>query len=503
MKKFFLTLAAIFTLSGMFAQIDREVVLIEVATGTWCGWCQSVAKAVDKLHENGDPVAPIEYHSSDAFSNTYSDDRNDNYYKVSLFPTTHFDGSYNEYLGGSNQDLYPTFQGIVNTRMGIQTPFKMEITGTNDGDDYSITVKVTKVGEYSGTDLWVRFALTESHIPYNWFDMFEVNFVERIMVPDATGTSVDFSDDDEVEVELSFTFDNSWDAENCDLVAFIQDDGSKEVLHSTHVMINDLDDGGGGGGGFQAGFYADDTLFCETPAVAQFFDDCSGGDAISWNWYFEGGIPETSLEENPVVTYLEEGSFDVQLIVSDGTDMDTLFVPDYIVVSSTPEVYWEDVPDLCNQGDDPYLLTEGRPEGGVYSGDYVTEGKYFHPTQAGTGDHVVTYTYANESGCENSADYTITVDECTGIGENEAVGLELFPNPTNGLLNINISAEEFNNADLKILNVLGKEVYTKKGLNINGDVSLRVDLSTQPEGVYFVVISGDNQKVVRKVLLNR
>ena len=499
MKKLIFTIVAIFTLSGLFAQIDRETVLIEVATGTWCVWCPSVAKAVDKLHENGDPVAPIEYHNGDSFANQFSNARN-SYYSVGGYPTTHFDGMYNEFVGGSTGDLYPTFLGIVNARMGIQTPFKIEISGSNSGDDYDITVTVTKVGDYSGTNLKVRFALTESHIPYNWFDMTEVNFVERIMVPDANGTSVDFSNDDEVDVELSFTFDNSWDAENCDLVAFIQDDANKYVLHSTHVMINDL---GGGSGGFQAGFYADDTSFCSAPAVVQFYDDCSGGDPISWNWYFEGGTPETSLDEDPTIVYLNEGSFDVQLIVSDGSDIDTLLVEDYIVVSSPPEVYWDDVPDLCNQGDDPYELTEGRPEGGVYSGDYVTEEKYFHPTQAGVGEHVVTYTYTDENGCENSADYTITVEECVGIGENEGVGLELFPNPTNGILNINIRAEEFTNANLKVLNVLGKEVYSKAGLNINGDVSVRVDLSSQPEGVYFVVISGENQKVVRKVLLNK
>jgi len=500
MKKLIFTILATFTFYSMFAQIDREVVLIEVATGTWCVWCPSVAKAIDKLHENGDPVAPIEYHNGDSFANSFSNARN-SYYSVGGYPTTHFDGMYNEFVGGSTGDLYPTFLGIVTTRMGIQAHFKLEITGSNDGDDYSINVKVTKEDpDYSGTNLKVRFALTESHIPYNWFDMSEVNFVERIMVPDANGTSVDFSDDDEVNVELSFTFDNSWDAENCDLVAFIQDDNNKVVLHSTHVMLNDL---GGGSGGFQAGFYADDTLFCGAPAVVHFYDTCTGGDPISWNWYFEGGIPETSLDEEPVVTYLNEGNFDVQLIVSDGTDIDTVLKEDYIVISSPPDVYWNDVPNLCDQGDDPYLLTEGQPEGGVYSGDYVTEGKYFHPTQAGVGEHVVTYTYTDENGCENSADYTITVDDCVGIGENEDIGLELFPNPTSGMLNINIRAEEFNNADLKVLNVLGKEVYTRKGLNINGDVSLRVDLSSQPEGVYFVVIKGENQRVVRKVLLNK
>jgi len=500
MKKIILTLAAVLTFSGIFAQIDRELVLLEIATGTWCGYCPGAAMGADDLIENGDPVAVIENHGgSDPFVNVHSLARI-GYYEITSYPTANFDGTwYVSQKGSTSESLYDTYLPIVNARMDIQTDFSIDIYGTNDGDDYSITIIVKKEGEYSGTNLWVRLALTESHIQYNWQNQTELNFVNRLMVPGAQGSSTDFSDNDTQIVELEFTFDNNWDINNCELVAFIQDDDDKVNQHCTKVMINDLTPPPE----FQAGFYADDTLFCSTPGVVHFFQDCTGGDPTSFNWYFEGGIPETSLDENPVVTYLDEGDFDVQLIASDGNSTDTLLIEDYIHVHNGPDVYWEDVPNLCNQGDDPYLLTEGRPEGGVYSGDYVTEGKYFHPTQAGVGEHVVTYTYIDENGCADSADYTITVDECVGIGEKEAFGLEMYPNPTNGILNINISAEKFTNADLKVLNVLGKEVYSQKNLNINGRFSTRIDLSSQPGGVYFVMISGDNQKVVRKVFLNK
>jgi len=361
MKKVLLTLSAIFILSGMFAQIDRELVLVEIATGTWCGYCPGAAMGADDLAENGDPAAIIENHgyqgSSDPFVNTYSIARI-NYYGINAYPRAKFDGEWGTVPGGSvNQSMYPQYLAMVNARMEIQTDFSIGIYGTNDGDDYDIKIIVVKEGDYSGTNLWVRLALTESHIQYNWQNQTELNFVNRLMVPSALGTAVDFSENDTAEVNLNFTFDNTWDINECELVAFIQDDYNKVNQHSAKVMITDLEEWNGGGGGgddsFQAGFYADDTAFCAAPAVVHFFDDCLNGDPISWNWYFEGGIPEISLDENPVITYLDEGNFDVQLIVSDGTDMDTLYVEDYIVVSSPPEVYWDDVPDLCNQGDDP------------------------------------------------------------------------------------------------------------------------------------------------------
>lgn len=498
MKKTIFTLLVSFTFFSLFAQVDRENVLVEIGTGGWCTYCPGAAMGADDLHANGDPVAIIEYHNGDPFATTESNARN-SYYNIQGYPTAWFDGSYNSVVGGSHtQSMYSSYLPIVNARMNIQTAFVLTISGGNEGDDYSINVHVEKVGDYSGTNLKVRFAVTESDIQYVWQGQTEMNFVCRDMVPDQNGTAVDFSSDDEVDVPLSFTFNNTWVAEECELIAFIQDDGNKEVLHCAKVMLTDL---GGGTGGFAAGFYADATEYCAPPAVAHFNSDCNG-DPISWYWTFEGGLPATSYDENPVITYLDEGSYDVRLIVSNGTDIDTAFYEKYINVHGLPEVSWNDVPELCNEDWDPYPLTEGQPGGGQYSGNYVTDGMYFHPTEAGVGNHTVTYTYTDVYGCINSANHTVSVVNCVGVGENKALGLELFPNPTTGLLNINISAHQFNNADLKIIDAIGKEVYHQNNLTIDGTYSATIDLSAQPQGIYFVIINGDDQRASKKIFLN-
>lgn len=499
MKKTIFTFLTTFIFLSLLAQVDRENVLVEIGTGTWCTYCPGAAMGADDLHENGDPVAIIEYHNGDPFATGESNARN-SYYGITGYPTAWFDGSYNQVVGGSHtQSMYGSYLPIVNARMQIQTDFVLEITGDNDGDDYNINVNVQKVGDYSGTNLKVRFAVTESHIQYNWQGQTECNFVCRDVVPDQNGISVDFSSTDEVDVPLTFTFNNSWVFDECELVAFIQDDGNKEVLHSTSIMLNEL---GGGTPGFQAGFYADATDYCAPPAVAHFHSDCIG-DPVSWNWTFEGGLPATSYDENPVITYLNEGSYDVQLIVSDGSNWDTAYFEKYIGVHGTPDVNWNDVPELCNEDWDPYLLTEGQPEGGTYSGDYVTDGMYFHPTEAGVGEHQITYTYTDEYGCMNSANTTVSVVNCVGVGENEAVGLDLFPNPTTGMLNLNISANQFNNADLRIIDAVGKEIYHQEGLNINGTYSTTIDLSGQPQGIYFVIINGEKQRASKKIFLSK
>lgn len=70
---------------------------------------------------------------------------------------------------------------------------------------------------------------------------------------------------------------------------------------------------------------------CVTNSV--YFMDISLNDATSWQWTFEGGTPASSTEENPTITYPNVGNFDVTLVVSDGTNTDSVTFADYISVS--------------------------------------------------------------------------------------------------------------------------------------------------------------------------
>ena len=64
------------------------------------------------------------------------------------------------------------------------------------------------------------------------------------------------------------------------------------------------------------------------------FTDLSFGSPVSWEWTFEGASPETSNEQNPTgILYSEEGTFDVSLTISDGTNTTTINKEDYISVS--------------------------------------------------------------------------------------------------------------------------------------------------------------------------
>lgn len=63
------------------------------------------------------------------------------------------------------------------------------------------------------------------------------------------------------------------------------------------------------------------------------FSDASCGNITGWSWYFDGGNPLMSNAAQPVVTYANPGVYDVMLVVSDGTQNDTLIKHNYIRVA--------------------------------------------------------------------------------------------------------------------------------------------------------------------------
>jgi plastocyanin len=81
-------------------------------------------------------------------------------------------------------------------------------------------------------------------------------------------------------------------------------------------------------------FSADDTEINEGEEVT-FINQSLNADEFEWT--FEGGDPATSTDENPVVTYITPGVYDVTLVVTQTSTSttDTRLIEDYITVLST------------------------------------------------------------------------------------------------------------------------------------------------------------------------
>ncbi|HZK06968.1 MAG TPA: T9SS type A sorting domain-containing protein [Bacteroidales bacterium] len=176
-------------------------------------------------------MAVIENHNGDSLANMYSNARN-SYYAISGYPTTKFDGIIT-HVGGGGSSLYATFLAKINQRNAVLSNFTVDLQFEHlTGNNYHATAVITKVAPYSGTNLKLRVTVTESNLDINWGLGPDVNSVNRLMVPNANGVTLDFSSGDVQTVELDFVMSSAWASENCELIAFVQDDSSKEILQA-------------------------------------------------------------------------------------------------------------------------------------------------------------------------------------------------------------------------------------------------------------------------------
>jgi PKD repeat protein len=491
MKKLTFLFIFILSFSAVFAQVTRDKVVVEVGTGTWCPYCPGAAMGVDDLIENGWPVAPIENHNGDAFANQYSNARN-SFYGIPGYPTAYFDGGSAVIGGDHTQSMYPSYWPKVQQRMGVPSPVSLQVYGTNSGLTYNVTVTVTKESEITGSNIRLHLCLTESHIVYSWQGQSELNFVNRLMVPDQNGTILNFDNSDELEIPLTFTINPSWNFFSTDLVVFVQTNSNKVIQNAFRVTLAFLE---APPPPLVAAFVSD-TITCVTNQVQ--FENQSNGNPTAWYWEFEGGTPDTSTEEDPIITYNTAGKFDVKLIVTKDNDSDTTLMEDYMDVFDPPIVAFDPLDDQCINYP-PLELTSGSPAGGIYSGPGVEDG-FFHPDMAGAGTHTLVYTYTDENGCGNFAEQTVLVDACTGIPENKGVQIFTIPNPTQGSFKFSITGME-DMVNLRIINATGKTVFQRENIEVNDNFNTMIDLSGNSNGIYYINIEGKKSTYFRKVIL--
>lgn len=333
MKKTLLTFVAIFAVFMAFTQsVPRNMVILEIGTGTGCPYCPGAAMGAHDLLTGGANVAVIEYHNynpaSDPFYNAAAGTRC-SYYGITGYPTAYFDGTMNYVGGSSSVSMYPQYLPIYNQQAAVLSPLTIDISGYNSGNNYTITLTITKVDAITATNLKAHLVLTESLIPYSWQGQTEINDTERLMIPGATGTDISFASGNTVILTLNFTKDPTWVTNNCQLIAFVQDHGTKTIFNGTKKYLNAL------ALPLPTNFAGTPTSGC-TPMTVNYTDQSTG--ATSWNWSFPGGTPSTSTQQNPVVVYNTAGTYDVTLNAFNlsGNQAGSMSKPAYIAVNSAP-----------------------------------------------------------------------------------------------------------------------------------------------------------------------
>ncbi|MEN8227574.1 MAG: YDG domain-containing protein [Bacteroidota bacterium] len=114
-------------------------------------------------------------------------------------------------------------------------------------------------------------------------------------------------------------------------------------------------------------------------------------------------------------------------------------------------------------------------------------------TSSDVGDVTVEVTVTDAAGNSTTAFSTVTVQDPTGLAELSAIGVNIFPNPTNGLVELELNSS----ADmLSVMDMTGKTVITRFNLNARETI----DLSEYSNGIYiFQLKLGDDLRYIKVI----
>ena len=154
---------------------------------------------------------------------------------------------------------------------------------------------------------------------------------------------------------------------------------------------------------------------------------------------------------------------------------------------------------------DTVMLDAGNP-GSSYLWSNGDTNRFIRVGTTGLGydEQEISVQVSNEEGCEAEASVTIVFDydACVGIDENEEnIHIKVFPNPTNGLINIVLDGVS-REVNLELFNLTGTSVAKKQIIpDEAGHISDYLDLGGKSAGIYLLRITGPELRKAFKLLL--
>ena len=96
--------------------------------------------------------------------------------------------------------------------------------------------------------------------------------------------------------------------------------------------------------------------------------------------------------------------------------------------------------------------------------------------------------------------FTVT-NLSTDIFDNTISDVSIYPNPTNGLINIDFNVISSLNLEIRINNIIGERLFFNTLKSFEGVYSKRIDISDYSKGMYFLEIESENRMIKKKIIL--
>jgi hypothetical protein len=174
-------------------------------------------------------------------------------------------------------------------------------------------------------------------------------------------------------------------------------------------------------------------------------------------------------------------------------------VPDQMAYIGLPFDYM--IPDTTFIDDDGNntltynaLLTNGNPLPSWMAFDTIAG--IFSGTPPAAETMEISVTATDTAGAEISDIFKIIADTITGIDQIREQNIRIFPNPTNGLINISLVKPSHKKAVIEICNGAGKIIQTNEFYT-----AVMIDLTAKPKGLYIIRLCIDNEIITSRVII--
>jgi len=216
--------------------------------------------------------------------------------------------------------------------------------------------------------------------------------------------------------------------------------------------------------------------------------------ADSFEWLFAGGLPLTSTQFNPTVTYPTAGFYDVKLIVKNQFGADTITKNLYAQVLAPPVVATTatDNINFSIQGTVAATVT-----GGIAPFTYVWDdaGSQTTDTITGLSPGIYTVTVTDANGCNVVATDTVNFIQNTLVKDIAAnFSATVAPNPFNNSFELNVQAEQ--DVQMELRNHIGQVIIARQVVSGKRMIQLWDNAS----GIYYLHLQAGEKRYVMKLM---
>ncbi|MCK5775082.1 MAG: T9SS type A sorting domain-containing protein, partial [Bacteroidales bacterium] len=463
-----------------------------------------------------------------------------NYYNINSAPSTVLDGN----AVGPTSPMYFT-QENLDDRFAIVSPLNIELSYVKTDTEIEVTMTITGLDNLSG-DLVARIAVIENEITFdecpgsNGEKVFDKVLKQFLPSPYGTGISDTWTVNQEETIIETWEFENVYDVNEIAVIAYVQDDNTKEIIQGAFVKteilyeldaklskLHEIPE-------FMCPGDPEDlaprvvvTNYGSTP-INSFDVECkiNGGNTNIYNWTGSLNHLDPAVIHFPQLTFgilEEENEISARIININGlaNDDNTSNDDAFEIFEASPTLsdnfqirfctgtlgegfIWRIVSDGDTPVPDEYAsYTGGYPGSEIITidinltqdcwkfilksgGSGVPFGFFFEIIDFGE----VIYRTETVGYADHIPFY---VDPTVNVPEVSIQDLPIFPNPSKGSVYINNTKE----SDVYIYDMQGAMVMIKRNVQANG----KLDLSSLSNGKYIIKIILDNDIITQSVIL--